>query len=137
MSLTGKIMTFFEDKAKTKAAFPRTKVKAVSDDSGRGLDAILDEMGNATIPAERLADNAKSKGVAVTLAKGSWSSNAQTVSVTGVTASNNVIVSAAPASREAYNDAEIYCSAQAAGTLTFKCGSVPAADVTVNVVILI
>lgn len=42
MSLTGKIMDFFADKAMTIPAFPRTKVKAVSDDNNVGLDAILD-----------------------------------------------------------------------------------------------
>ena len=44
MSLMGKITTLFTDKDKTIPAFPRTKVKAVSDDNGKGLDAILDEM---------------------------------------------------------------------------------------------
>ena len=42
MSLTGKIMDFFADKDMTIPAFPRTKVKAVSNDEGIGLDAILD-----------------------------------------------------------------------------------------------
>ena len=44
MSFTGKIMTFFADKEKTLPAFPRTKIKAVSDDNGVGLDAILSEI---------------------------------------------------------------------------------------------
>ena len=41
MALTGKIMDFFADKAMTTPAFPRTKVKAVSDDNNVGLDALL------------------------------------------------------------------------------------------------
>ena len=44
MSLTGKIMSLFADKEKSIPIFPRTKVKAISDDNGVGLDAILDGM---------------------------------------------------------------------------------------------
>ena len=95
---------------------------------------VLDD---GAVTYAKLAANAKSKGVAVTLAAASWSNKTQTVSVNGVTASNNVLVAAAPESRTAWNDAEIYCSAQAAGTLTFTCSTVPAAAVTANVVILV
>lgn len=42
MSTTGKIMNFYSDKEMTTAAFPRTKVDAVSDSDGTGLGAILD-----------------------------------------------------------------------------------------------
>lgn len=65
-----------------------------------------------------------------------WSSNSQTVTVSGVTTSNTVIVSPAPASLEAYAAAGVYCSAQAANKLTFTCKTVPSAALTVNVVIL-
>ena len=70
------------------------------------------------------------------LAVADWADNAQTAAVEGVSADNNVLVAAAPESREAWNDAEVYCSAQSNGTLTFKCSSVPASDITANVVIL-
>lgn len=46
MSLAGKIMDFFADKAMTTPAFPRTKVKAISDDNNVGLDAILNDKSN-------------------------------------------------------------------------------------------
>lgn len=65
-----------------------------------------------------------------------WTSNQQTVTVTGVTASNYVIVSPAPASYEAYCEAGIYCSAQAANSLTFNCDTAPSASLTVNVMIV-
>ena len=42
MSLIGKIQTLFSDKEKTTPVFPRTKVSAVSDENGVGLDALLD-----------------------------------------------------------------------------------------------
>lgn len=44
MSLTGKIMDFFADKDMTIPAFPRTKVKAVSDDNGIGLNVLLENI---------------------------------------------------------------------------------------------
>lgn len=94
-------------------------------------------IANGAVTKEKLADDAKSKGVAVILPTSGWVDNAQTVVVEGVTADNNVIVGAASASREAWNDAEIYCSAQGAGSLTFTCGSVPAESITANVVILV
>ena len=36
-----KVTTLFEDSAKTNALYPRTKVSAISDGSGTGLDALL------------------------------------------------------------------------------------------------
>lgn len=44
MSTQGKIKTLFSDKEKTEALFPRTKINAVSDENGKGLNAILDDM---------------------------------------------------------------------------------------------
>ena len=71
-----------------------------------------------------------------TLAVADWSSNTQTVNVTGVTASNIVFVSPAPASAADYAAAGIVCTAQGSGTLTFTCITVPSNAITVNVVIL-
>lgn len=72
----------------------------------------------------------------VSLTVAGWSSNAQTVSVTGVTASNTVFVAPAPASHDNYGAAGIRCTAQAAGTLTFTCTKTPTEAISVNVVIL-
>lgn len=44
MGVTGKVKTIFTDKEKTEAIFPRTKVSAVSDDNGVGLNALLTNM---------------------------------------------------------------------------------------------
>lgn len=79
------------------------------------------------------APNAATTG---TLTVAGWASNSQTISVAGVTANNCVIVSPAPTSRAAYNDANVACTAQGDGTLTFGCEDVPIADITVNVLIL-
>lgn len=77
-----------------------------------------------------------STGTTASLVVADWSSNTQTVNVTGVTASNNVIVAPAPASQADYTAAGIICTAQGAGTLTFTCTTVPSSAITVNVLIL-
>lgn len=41
---TGKVKTLYSDKEKTEALFPRTKVNAISDNDGMGLDAILESV---------------------------------------------------------------------------------------------
>ena len=74
--------------------------------------------------------------ITVTLTSAWWSSNSQTVSATGVTASNTVIVSPAPADIADYADKWVYCSAQGSGTLTFDCDTVPSGDIVVNVLIM-
>lgn len=65
-----------------------------------------------------------------------WSNLTQTVSVDGVTANNTVIAVPAPETFTAYGQAGVYCSAQANGSLTFKCKTVPAESVSANILIL-
>ena len=72
----------------------------------------------------------------VTLSTYNWSSNTQTVNVTGVTSSNTILVGYSPESYEAYSDAAIRCVGQDNNTLTFSCESKPSVNVSVNVVIL-
>ena len=75
----------------------------------------------------------------ITIATTAWNSSTLTTSaqsVTGVTASNTVVVSPHPDDFTAYGEAGIYCSAQGSGTLTFKCTTVPSAAIKVNVMIL-
>ena len=73
--------------------------------------------------------------VAVSIPTSAWSGTTATVNVTGVTASNDVIVAPAPASTTAWASAGIYCSAQGAGTLTFTCSTAPSEAVTANVMV--
>ena len=70
-----------------------------------------------------------------TLTSAWWSSKSQTVSVTGVTSSNTVIVSPAPADIADYADCGVYGYWQWSWTLTFNCDTVPSGDITVNVLI--
>ena len=79
-----------------------------------------------------------SVGVSATLTASGWNANAktQTVSVAGVTATANCIITAATGSYMAYAEAGVQCTAQGAGTLTFACETVPTEDVAANVLIL-
>lgn len=91
---------------------------------------MLDSDG--TIPTARLTK----ANTTVTLAVADWSSNTQTVSVTGVTATSVVLVAPDSASQSDYTSAGILCTAQGAGTLTFTCSTTPTNAITVNVVAL-
>lgn len=77
-----------------------------------------------------------STALSLTLAAANWSNNSITVTATGVTASNNVIVSPAPASQSAYTTAGVMCTAQASDSLTFTCTTTPSSDLTVTVLII-
>lgn len=74
--------------------------------------------------------------ITVTLTSAGWSSSTQTVTATGVTASNIVIVSPAPANIDDYATNKIYCSAQGTNSLTFSCTDTPSGNIDVNVVIM-
>ena len=78
--------------------------------------------------------NNKLNAITVTLTVAGWASNTQSVSASNVTADNIVWVSPAPASFDAYGKAGIRATAQADGTLTFTCTSVPTVEITVEVV---
>ena len=112
---------------------------------------------DANVTTAKLADNAVTNdklavGAAVTnigytpqskhltatasLTTTGWSSKKKTVSVTGVTASNTVIVSPAPSSFVHWGDCGIRCIAQGSGTLQFQYETAPTSNLTANVVIL-
>ena len=74
--------------------------------------------------------------ITVTLTVEGWSNYAQTVTATGVTASNTVIVSPVPSAMSYYVDGGIVCTAQGANTLTFECDTTPTSAIDVNVVII-
>lgn len=65
-----------------------------------------------------------------------WTADSQTVTATGVTASNIVIVTPTPADQAAYVAAGIICTTQGADSLTFTCDTTPIVAIDVQVVIL-
>lgn len=73
-----------------------------------------------------------------TLSASSWNSTSKTQSVTvsGVTSSNTVIVTPAPSDIATWAAGGVRCTAQASNSLTFTADTNPTAAITVNVVIL-
>ena len=87
---------------------------------------------------EEVNAKATPKAVSVTLSASGWASNAQTVTVSGVLADETkqlIQPMPAVASQQAYMAAGVYCSGQAANSLTFTCSEVPTEDITIYVVI--
>lgn len=83
-------------------------------------------------------DSKAPTSVPVTLTASGWSSNTQTVTVSGVSASETAqLITPTPAiaSQSAYYEAGIMCTGQAANSLAFTCQTVPTSNLTVYVVI--
>ena len=80
--------------------------------------------------------HAKAAGITVDLPANGWLNKAQTVRVDGVHSDTNVVVSWADGYKAAYVGADIDCSGQAEGALTFSCAAVPDDLVQVNVLLL-
>lgn len=99
-------------------------------------DASANPVQNKVISAALKLLESKHAVKTATLTAAGWSDSSQTVAVEGVTASNTVFVSPAPASQEVWGKAGIVCTAQSAGSLTFTCKNAPTAAVTANIVIL-
>lgn len=100
--------------------------------SSTSTNAVQNKAVNSAIAAKQ----AKHKTATATLAAASWASLSQQVPVTGVTASNSVVISPAPASAEAWGKAGVRATAQDAGKVTFTCKKTPTAALTANIIIL-
>ncbi len=96
----------------------------------------LNNGADITVPAVAGEMAVKQVNTTITLTAADWSSNTQTVNVTGMTADGVVMVSPDPIDQSAYTSNGVLCTAQAAGTLTFACDTVPSGDLSVNVVML-
>lgn len=109
---------------------------------GGGGSGLPDQTGNAGKFLKTDGETASwenttsSPATAPTLVATNWSSNTQTITVQGVTASNTVIVGPIPTDAQDYADAGILCTGQALNSLTFTCVDVPATDLQVNIVIM-
>lgn len=80
----------------------------------------------------------KSTALTVTLPVSGWSTTAktQTVTASGVTAEDHLVITAAPASFVPYSQAGVRCSGQAADQLTFLCETIPTEELTVQVLVV-
>ena len=131
---------------KDEAMTPSAHTHNASDINAGTLDAArlpvvpVNKGGTGAATAEQARANLGAEGKhtssTVTLTSSGWSGNSQTVSVSGMAATLDIVVSPAPASQEAWGKAGIYCSAQGAGTLTFTCKSAPTTSLTANILTL-
>lgn len=107
---------------------------------GTEIDADTLQGHDAAYFMSREDGAVKSVGSTVLLNAGSWvqSGNAyvQTVAVGGATVDGNIVTSPAASGWAAGQDANIRCTAQGAGTLTFTADSIPTASVYFNVILL-
>ena len=104
-------------------------------DAGDVLYDSAETYEAGTVGAALQSGGSGAIGVAVTLASADWSGSTQTVTVSEVSATSNVIVTPDPASMEDYVEAGIVCTAQDEGELTFTCDTVPSNDIVVNLLI--
>lgn len=118
-----------------------TPAAHASTHQANGSDPIIMQTGNygsGTVTEEKIAPNAVSKTLTVTLVAASWSNNEQAVTANEVTTNNTVIVSPEPSAENyaAYTENAVRCTAQGAGTLTFVCEYTPSTNIIVNVTVI-
>lgn len=104
-----------------------------------GASYTVDKIKNPlNLATKAYVDSKRPKYASVTLTAAGWSTNQQTVTVNGVLADESAqLIQPMPAvaSQQAYMAAGIYCSGQAANSLTFTCSTVPTQDITVYVTV--
>lgn len=106
--------------------------------NGKALSADISlsasDVGAAT--AEQV-NALKPKTATVTLTAAGWRKGEQTVTVTGILADSSAqIVDVCPANKpsaDRWAAAGVWCTSQAANSLTFSCDSVPTEDINVNI----
>lgn len=106
--------------------------------NGIFTDVLPDITKDNQLTTKEYVDSLKPKVKTVALTKSAWSNNAQTVQVSGVSATETaqaIHITPASASMNAYMEAGVYASVQAANQITFKASKVPTADLTVYAVI--
>jgi len=105
----------------------------------------LDEVPDGAVTRAKLGSDvtAANLGGAVpsvtktaTLSASGWASKSQTVTVSGITASQHLVIAPAAASYVMYGECFVRCVTQTSGSLTFQCEDVPASDLTVNILIV-
>lgn len=109
--------------------------------SSFGITATAEELNytdgvTSNIQTQLNAKQAKASTVTANLTVAGWSNKTQTITVSGVTASNTVIVGPNPSSEAEYSKNNVICTAQGNNSLTFSCGIVPTTSLSINVIIL-
>lgn len=106
--------------------------------NGTRLQGVDNPVSNSDAANKSYVDSKAPTSVPVTLTTSGWSSNIQTVTVSGVSATETAqLITPTPAiaSQSAYYEAGIMCTNQGTNSLTFTCQTVPTSNLTVYVVI--
>lgn len=121
-------------KASTKPSYTASEVGAVPTTRKVNNKALSSDV---TLNASDVGAQSAITQTSTTISVANWNATTTcTKSVTGVTSSNGVIVTPAPASISTWTSNGVYCSAQGSGTLTFTCSTTPSSDITVNIMIV-
>ena len=109
----------------------------VSATTTTNISGILKGNGSTVQAAQTGVDYAAPAiSTTATLTAAGWSDKSQTVTVTGVTTTNNILVMPQKASSEDYYTAEVEAIVQATDSLTFACETVPTVALIVDIIIL-
>lgn len=102
------------------------------------VSGLLKGNGSGGVSAAVVGTDYQKPVVAATgiLSASGWKNNSQTINVSNVTDRSLVVIAPAPAYRKTYQEADVYCSAQGSGTLTFVCEDVPSVSLNVNIQII-
>ena len=123
--------------AYTKTVWVNNQAPAINADNLNKIEnGIAANDVAATKNAADIATKASGYPYTITLTAAGWSNNTQNAAIAKATATNSIVVSPIPANQSAYSDAGILCTAQAVGSITFVCDSVPATDIQVNVLVV-
>lgn len=134
-------MLTFSRSASTAATFASNMDGSLSlffGSAGGRIEELQGPISDTDAANKAYVDSKAPTSVTVTLTTSGWSSNTQTVTVSGVSATETAqLITPTPAiaSQSAYYEAGIMCTGQAANSLTFTCQTVPTSNLTVYVVI--
>lgn len=99
-----------------------------------GTDGIITTKSQSDLAD--LLNIVSTQGTPTTLPASGWTNKSITVSVAGVSASSNIIVSPDPTCFSDYTSSVIHCTGQTTGYLTFVCATTPSTDIVVNVLVV-
>lgn len=101
-----------------------------------GATYAWERINSQPVPTAEEIGATTSQSHTTTLLAANWSANTYTASVTGVTATNTVIVAPSPSSADDYAAAGIKCTAQATNQLTFTCSETPTNNIGISLLIV-
>lgn len=101
------------------------------------VKSVADPIDDFDAANKAYVDSKGPKAATVTLTTAGWSKGEQTVTVNGILADSSAqIVDVCPANKpsaDRWAAAGVWCTSQAANSLTFSCDSVPTEDINVNI----